>query len=734
MRIRKSVAGIGAFGLVVAGFAVATAPAAQAASGGPYTLSGAPFNAAGAAGYGGTPSVDLTAVQVPGTGNITITADISVGPTTTSFAGFDENAYRLDAYVRIDDGPQVQLTGVVGDVDVPPSTVSYPSGTTATATVPVGNGAHTIVLQSLVVDSNGPSSGGGFATQFTELAGFDAAYNLSTITYDFTQVPPVADVSGVLGNPPTGPIGLTETITVAGPSASIVSSSNQISGVTGYVRGGTGVTATLSGAAWPFDQAVGDFTAQFCDATGTTCEAAVTNTLSTDGSGGLSGTISIPAATAAGLRALKLTNGSSESLTSVTVLGTPAITISPANGGPGTIVNWSASNYNPLGFGVAHASIPNPNGFCNVPDGPIGGPPCNDPAGNFAVGPYIPGTQNTVVGWTATATGTGSGSVVVTDPETIQIQVSEKNIVAGAPVNTNLDMTGLATGTSKALPFAVNQDQCDATDGACNTKQNVEATVLAGRLTQQAASDGDRVRVLSDGGVGEADTYTDLATSSAAQENTQTGDPTAGSGMTVDIERDATGEIVSVTIADIGDGLYNSNDLVVVDAGDTGTDSTQVVIEVLRSTSTLIPFGSVVSSTAIQTLPASLNNVTVTDARGGIEGWSLTASLPSLTSGTASISNEFVRIEEISCAPQGSSAPGVAEGTDGNFSAANTPAASYPASTGTITLCNKLTGTGNVANGGSTSGEYVVDAELFLDVPAFQKIGNYNATMTITLA
>jgi hypothetical protein len=293
-------------------------------------------------------------------------------------------------------------------------------------------------------------------------------------------------------------------------------------------------------------------------------------------------------------------------------------------------------------------------------------------------------------------------------------------------------------GTLYASNFSVNADECTADPGTgtstpCDTKQNVTATVVPGALTQSASSDGDRVRVFSSKADGAAGTYTGIATTPTL--NTVTGDPTSGSGLTVDITRNASGAITSVSIADIGDGLYESNDLVEIAAGASGAGSTKVVVEVLRYSSTLIAFGSVVTSTAIQTLPGTINDVTVTDARGGNAGWSLTASLPSLTeTGGGSISNEFVRIENISCAPQGTSAPGVAEGLDGDFSAANGPAATYPSGAGTVTLCNKLTGTANEANGGTTSGEYIVDAELFLDVPAFQRVGNYTSTMVITLA
>lgn len=648
MKIRKSLAGIAAGSLALAGLAVAVAPAAQAATGGPYTLTGSPVNQAGTASYVGTPTVTLTAVQTPGSTDVTVSAAISEGPTTTSFAGFADGAYRLDAYVRIDGGPQVQLTGQVGVGAVPPSTVSYPLGTTASSLITgLANGPHSIVLQSLVLDSSGGLSGA-FATQFSELQGFDAVYNFGATT------------AAVVLNPPSSPIGLTQAITVAGPSATIVSSSNQITGVTGYVRGGTGVTATLSGANWPTGQAAGTFTTEFCDTTGAGCDAAVTNTLSTNGSGALSGTVSIPGATTSGLRAIKITNGASSSLTNVTVLGTRSLTLSPASGGPGTVVTISGSDWNPSATIVKFAAINN-TGFYGLASGINGG--CtgfNTPTvGCIAVGPNIPGPNNAMTVTTVSATGTLSGTVTVVDSATTQVEVAEKSIVSGAPANTNADLTSLSQGGSKLSPFTVNQDQCTADNGnvntgSCSTKQNAYATVAAGNLAQQATA-----------AAGNPDATTVVFCKTAA--------PATPPG-----------------------GTQPGN-----------TTNCQLTSQVTDTP-----------------MFASLNPVTVTDARGGNFGWSLTATMPNLSDGTHSISNSRVSISPSCASVNANSAPGITCGTASQDFGQAAPG---------VTLMIKDTQVAPAPGSQTSGGQWQVSAPLQLNVPAFQAAGQYNSTITVLL-
>ena len=80
----------------------------------------------------------------------------------------------------------------------------------------------------------------------------------------------------------------------------------------------------------------------------TTCDAATTNTLATDVSGNLSGSITAPATLTTGSRAIKITEGTNSSLTPIVVLAGPTLTLTPAAGGAGTVVGISGGNWNPI--------------------------------------------------------------------------------------------------------------------------------------------------------------------------------------------------------------------------------------------------------------------------------------------------------------------------------------------------------------------------------------------------
>ena len=122
-------------------------------------------------------------------------------------------------------------------------------------------------------------------------------------------------------------------------------------------------------------------------------------------------------------------------------------------------------------------------------------------------------------------------------------------------------------------------------------------------------------------------------------------------------------------------------------------------------------------------LPASLNQVQVTDTRGGTFGWSLTATLPNLTApGGLSISNANVTATPSCVADAGNplSAPGATAGT------------AAQAFSGTVNLCTK----NNLTNAttGSSGGVFNVNSSLALTIPAFQAAGAYSSIMMITLS
>ncbi len=122
-----------------------------------------------------------------------------------------------------------------------------------------------------------------------------------------------------------------------------------------------------------------------------------------------------------------------------------------------------------------------------------------------------------------------------------------------------------------------------------------------------------------------------------------------------------------------------------------------------------------------QTMVGPMNPVTVTDLRGSADGWSLTAALSddftAVTGGA--ITKDHVALTGVGCAPVTGSATRVA-GVGGNLSS--------PA----VTLCKVEPGVDD-SSGDSGSGQYVVSAQVELEVPAFQRAGEYTSTLTITL-
>ncbi|MGA4543042.1 hypothetical protein ACPA54_23930 [Uniformispora flossi] len=129
-----------------------------------------------------------------------------------------------------------------------------------------------------------------------------------------------------------------------------------------------------------------------------------------------------------------------------------------------------------------------------------------------------------------------------------------------------------------------------------------------------------------------------------------------------------------------------------------------------------LDFGTVTLNGEAQTVKANLNQVTVTDARGGTLGWSLTGSMTDLVAanGTDKI-------------PAGNLAwtPSCAAGA-GSLSAVANGVAS-PLSSSASMLCSVT------ADGKTSGGKFTADAEVFLTTPKFGAAGGYSGTLTLTL-
>ncbi len=465
---------------------------------------------------------------------------------------------------------------------------------------------------------------------------------------------------------------ITETLSITGPNAAVSSVGGQTAGVTGYVReasssSGTAGTINLTGTVWGLSKVSTDFVAELCNVGLNTCDAPLgVSTLATDGSGNLTGSVRVKSGIAAttGSRVLRLTEGTNVSTTPIVVLGQASISISPANGGPGTTVTVTGSSFDPLAATSVYGGIPNPNGICNVADGPTPGPPCNDPVGNFPVGPYVNTTPaNAVTAATSLSNGNLSTTAVVSQPTT-------QKIVAAQTGATN---SAIAT-------FTISLDQCiaytgDLTGGAgCATKQNVNVSVLQGNLTQ-------RVYV-----------------NSAAATGTGVAD---GSATTTPV---------------VGTSNVNNDN-------------------------TTVNLGTITTPLAPAVISGTLNDITVSDNRGGTNGWSLTATGSGFTgvpSGTIAASaltaTPSCAAATNSTAWDYSNAGKVAiTGFDATLNAGGVTAGSAAQAFGsTVNLCTKDTAVNGTT--GSTGGVYNVTSSLSLTVPAFQKAARYTALVTITLA
>lgn len=147
----------------------------------------------------------------------------------------------------------------------------------------------------------------------------------------------------VQGTPP-----VLSTVTVTdGSVGSAAAAVESISGrpaadTTGARRGDV---VTLGGTGWTAGEAVD---AELCALDGTACAAgAVTSSLAADGDGKLTGTVAIGSDATPGPHSLVLTQGPLNSTVPLGVLGTRAIQLSPATGGPGTTTTVTGASFDP---------------------------------------------------------------------------------------------------------------------------------------------------------------------------------------------------------------------------------------------------------------------------------------------------------------------------------------------------------------------------------------------------
>ncbi|MGH8961655.1 MAG: hypothetical protein ACRDWT_10775 [Jatrophihabitantaceae bacterium] len=196
-----------------------------------------------------------------------------------------------------------------------------------------------------------------------------------------------------------------------------------------------GDTVNLTGVNWDSSGAI---TAQLCDTSGATCDASglTGSTLAADGSGNLTGGVSVDASATTGARSIEVSQGAHVVSANISILGTPTLSGSPASGGTGTSVNITGANWNPGSTVTLQGTTVSGNS--------------SDPA----------------VTVTASGTGAISGSYLVNDASTSSI----------------LAFSG-ALSASQAFSFTSN-DCTVPTAGSCSVQQNVTFKANPGVLEQ----------------------------------------------------------------------------------------------------------------------------------------------------------------------------------------------------------------------------------------------------------
>ncbi|MFE2873913.1 hypothetical protein [Embleya sp. NPDC059259] len=115
-----------------------------------------------------------------------------------------------------------------------------------------------------------------------------------------------------------------------------------------------------------------------------------------------------------------------------------------------------------------------------------------------------------------------------------------------------------------------------------------------------------------------------------------------------------------------------------------------------------------------QNMTGALNTVTVKDFRSGNTGWTLTGSVTDFTNGTGG----KIGADKFTWTPKVAAGPG-------------SPSVAVPGSTGPIGTGATLASAPAAA---TTGGTFAADADLSLAVPAYQSIGTYSATLTLSIS
>jgi len=161
----------------------------------------------------------------------------------------------------------------------------------------------------------------------------------------------------------------------------------------------------------------------------------------------------------------------------------------------------------------------------------------------------------------------------------------------------------------------------------------------------------------------------------------------------------------------------------------------------VNSDATTVNLGTITSPLAPATIVGNLNDITVSDNRGGTFGWTLSATMPNfagvpsgtLANGQLTAAPTCVATTAANAWNYNAVGQTAIAGFDPTLNApGQTAGAAAQAFSGTVNLCTKSTAVNATTQ--TTGGVWNVGSPLTLVVPAFQLAAKYTATMTITLA
>lgn len=555
-------------------------------------------------------------------------------------------------------------------------------------------------------------------------------------------------------------------------TAIIDSVTGQRSGVVDYARSGD--TLVLSGSGWASSLSVSAFAVSVCDTVGTSCDPVTPAAMSTDGSGELTGQVTVPAGVAAGDRTVRIEQDLRSTLVAFTALGDRSVSLVPVTGGAGTSVSVTGTDFDPSALlSISGVTVPDgstPSGDAAVAASatsagqlaattftvndpatvaimvveiaPDGDPALDRAFGSFTVLPVVAVVDEVTGQRAGVNTHARSGDVLVMSGEFWAPNLSGADLTAALcttdgivcdPAATNdlvTDASGEMSGTIDVSASATAGDR-SLKVVSVNGESLTPLTILGDRTLDLASNS-----VTLGGSVDVSGTDFDIAADVIVAGAVEVGPGTVtySTDAPIAVISDTSGNVdpVTFTIDDVATAF-----LVIAEVGPDGdpvVDRSTAAIQVITPTYSLglrsfavagnpdpttVAFGGITTPLAPTPLPGNLNRLEVVDDRNGTYGWALTASLSDFTSPSGATIDKSALVASPVCSATEDSAPGfVSGGPNQSFG-------------GLVQLCSK---DDQVGTGGTTSGIYTIDSGLILTIPSFQAADTYSAVLTVTLA